>query len=117
MMDGVIVASVGGGQLVSHTGRYKLLITPGLLAAPLCFAMLAWTAESGGRIPADEVTLVVLGLGIGVSFPNLTTAIQNAVERAVLGAVTATLAFCRSLGGAVSMSRSGERPLATSRRA
>ena len=55
----------------------------------------------------SEIILVVLGLGIGVSFPNLTTAIQNAVERADLGAATATAAFFRSLGGAVGVALSG----------
>jgi hypothetical protein len=54
-----------------------------------------------------EVILVVLGLGIGVSFPNLTTAIQNAVERPDLGAATAMSAFFRSLGGAVGVALSG----------
>ena len=54
-----------------------------------------------------EVILVVLGLGIGVSFPNLTTAIQNAVDRPDLGVATATSAFFRSLGGAVGVAMSG----------
>ena len=107
MMGGVIVASVGGGRLVSHTGRYKLLVTFGLLVATMSFAMLAWTAESGGGIVKSELTLVALGLGIGVSFPNLTTAIQNAVERTDLGAATATSAFFRSLGGAIGVALSG----------
>jgi EmrB/QacA subfamily drug resistance transporter len=107
MMGGVIVASVGGGRLVSHTGRYKLLVTAGLLAAALSFSTLAWSAWTGGGVAAGEVTLVVLGLGIGVTFPNLTTAIQNAVDRADLGAATAMSAFFRSLGGAVGVALSG----------
>jgi EmrB/QacA subfamily drug resistance transporter len=107
MMGGVIVASVLGGRLVSHTGHYKRLVTAGLLAAALSFATLALSARTGGGVAVAEVTLVVLGLGIGVSFPNLTTAIQNAVERADLGAATATAAFFRSLGGAVGVALSG----------
>ena len=66
-----------------------------------------WSALTGGGVVISEVILVVLGLGIGVSFPNLTTAIQNAVERADLGAATATAAFFRSLGGAVGVALSG----------
>jgi hypothetical protein len=62
---------------------------------------------TGGGVAISEVILVVLGLGIGVSFPNLTTAIQNAVERADLGATTASAAFFRSLGGAVGVALSG----------
>jgi EmrB/QacA subfamily drug resistance transporter len=107
MMGGVIVASIGGGRLVSRTGRYKALVTVGLLAAALSFATLAWSAQTGGGVAMGEAILVVLGLGIGVSFPNLTTAIQNVVERADLGAATATSAFFRSLGGAVGVALSG----------
>jgi MFS family permease len=107
MMGGVIVASIGGGRLVSRTGRYRSLVTVGLAAATLSFAALAWSAVTGGGVAVSEFILVVLGLGIGVSFPNLTTAIQNAVERADLGAATATAAFFRSLGGAVGVALSG----------
>jgi hypothetical protein len=106
-MGGVIIASVGGGRLVSHTGRYKLLVTVGLLAAALSFSTLAISAWSGGGVAVGEVTLVVLGLGIGVTFPNLTTAIQNAVDRADLGAATAMSAFFRSLGGAIGVALAG----------
>ena len=107
MMGGVIVASIGGGRLVSHTGHYKLLVTAGLLTAAVSFATLAWSAWTGGGATMGEIILIALGLGIGVSFPNLTTAIQNAVERADLGAATATSAFFRSLGGAVGVAMSG----------
>ena len=107
MMGGVIVASAGSGRLVSRTGRYKSLVTVGLFAATLSFATLAWSALTGGSAAMGEVILVVLGLGIGVSFPNLTTAIQNAVERPELGAATAMSAFFRSLGGAVGVALSG----------
>jgi EmrB/QacA subfamily drug resistance transporter len=107
MMGGVIIASIGGGRLVSRTGRYKSLVTIGLLAAALSFTTLAWSARTGGGAAMGEVILAMLGLGIGVSFPNLTTAIQNAVERADLGAATATSAFFRSLGGAVGVALAG----------
>jgi hypothetical protein len=39
--------------------------------------------------------------------PNLTTAIQNAVERRDLGAATSASAFLRSLGGALGVALSG----------
>jgi EmrB/QacA subfamily drug resistance transporter len=107
MMGGVIVASIGGGRLVSRTGRYKSLVTAGLAAATASFAALSWSALTGGGVAISEIILIVLGLGIGVSFPNMTTAIQNAVERADLGAATATAAFFRSLGGAVGVALSG----------
>jgi MFS family permease len=77
------------------------------VGATLSFAALAWSAQTGGSAVMGEIILAVLGLGIGVTFPNLTTAIQNAVERHNLGAATATSAFFRSLGGAVGVALSG----------
>ncbi len=107
MMGGVIVASFTGGRLVSRTGRYKLLPVFGLLAAALSYVALAWATQTGvGALPI-EATLVIMGLGIGFVMPNLTTAIQNAVERSELGGATATAAFFRSLGSAIGVALSG----------
>jgi EmrB/QacA subfamily drug resistance transporter len=107
MMGGVIVASFVGGRLVSRTGRYKLFPVLGLLAATLSYAALAWAVRHGvGPLPIEAV-LVVMGLGIGLVMPNLTTAIQNAVPRRDLGAATASAAFFRSLGGALGAALSG----------
>ena len=107
MMGGVIVASVVGGRLVSRTGRYKVFPVFGLLAATLSYAALAWAVRHGvGPLPIEAV-LVVMGLGIGLVMPNLTTAIQNAVPRRDLGAATASAAFFRSLGGALGAALSG----------
>jgi len=107
MMGGVIVASVVGGRLVSRTGRYKIFPVFGLLAATLSYAALAWSVRSGIHPLPVEAALVVMGLGIGLVMPNLTTAIQNAVPRRDLGAATASAAFFRSLGGALGAALAG----------
>jgi EmrB/QacA subfamily drug resistance transporter len=107
MMGGVIVASFVGGRLVSRTGRYKLFPVLGLLAATLSYGTLAWAAHAGMGVLPIEGILVLMGLGIGLVMPNLTTAIQNAVERTELGGATAAAAFFRSLGGALGVALSG----------
>jgi EmrB/QacA subfamily drug resistance transporter len=107
MMGGVIVASFSGGRIVSRTGRYKLLPVVGLFAATLSYATLAWATRAGISALPIEAVLVVMGLGIGLVMPNLTTAIQNGVERSELGGATATAAFFRSLGGALGVALSG----------
>jgi EmrB/QacA subfamily drug resistance transporter len=107
LMGGVIVASVVGGRLVSRTGRYKLLPVIGLLAVTLCFAALASAVKAGTGARPIEAMLVVMGLGVGLVMPNLTTAIQNAVHRHELGGATATTAFFRSVGGALGVALSG----------
>jgi hypothetical protein len=69
MMGDVTTASVGGGRLVSRTGRYKSLVTVGLAAATLSFAALAWSALADRGVANSEVILVVLGLGSGYRSP------------------------------------------------
>jgi EmrB/QacA subfamily drug resistance transporter len=107
MMGGVIVASFASGRLVSRTGRYKVFPVFGLLAATLSYTTLAWSVGHGTDLSLIEAMLVVMGLGIGLVMPNLTTAIQNAVPRHDLGAATASAAFFRSLGGALGVALSG----------
>ena len=111
VMGGVIVASVLGGRLVSKTGRYKPPPVLGLLVATLCFLALARTTMTGATPGAGggwiEPVLALLGLGIGLVMPNLTTAIQNGVPRADLGAATSAAVFFRSLGGAFGAAVSG----------
>ncbi len=52
------------------------------------------------------MALVTLGCGLGLVMPNLTVAIQNAVDLAHLGVATSVSAFIRSLGGALGVAAS-----------
>ena len=107
MMGGVIVASLVGGRVVTRTGRYKLLPVIGLAAAVLAYAALSAETSAGVGAWPIELVLVVMGLGIGLVMPTLTTAIQNGVPRSELGGATATAAFFRSLGSALGVALSG----------
>ena len=107
MMGGVICASFLGGRLVSKTGRYKRFPVAGLAAATSPYLAMSWAAAHGTATVWIEAVLVVMGFGIGFVMPNLTTAIQNAVERRDLGAATSASAFLRSLGGALGVALSG----------
>ena len=107
LMAGLIVSSVVGGRLVAATGHYKVLPVTGLAAASGAFLALSWTAIADvGRLPI-EAALVVLGAALGLIMPNLTVAIQNAVDRMDLGVATSSASFFRSLGGAVGVAAAG----------
>jgi EmrB/QacA subfamily drug resistance transporter len=107
LMGGVIVASVAGGRLLSRTGRYKFLPVTGLATATVAFLLLSHLANRSGGVLPLELALVMLGAGLGLVMPNLTTAIQNAVEPEDLGVATSSAAFFRSLGGALGVALSG----------
>ena len=47
--------------------------------------------------------MVVIGIGIGMQFPTALVAVQSAVPRRDVGVATATAAFSRSLGAAISV--------------
>jgi predicted MFS family arabinose efflux permease len=107
MMGGLIVSSIIGGRLVTRTGRYKIYPVIGLCAATLAFAGMSLAAFGHAGANTFDALLVVLGMGMGLVLPNITTAVQNAVAITDLGVATATMAFFRSLGGAFGVALSG----------
>jgi EmrB/QacA subfamily drug resistance transporter len=107
LMAGLILASVAGGRIVSATGRYKLLPVIGLVVAIVAFLALAIAIRTGGGGLVIEVTLPILGAGLGLVMPNLTVAIQNAVERTDIGVATSASSYFRSLGGALGVAAAG----------
>lgn len=107
MMAGVIISSVVSGRLVSHFGRYKAITLGGLATASLSFGYLFWTAHQRAPIAEMEVGIVLMGLSLGMVMPNLTVAIQNAVERENIGAATSASGFFRALGGSLGAAVAG----------
>lgn len=107
MTVGVIVSSFIGGRLVSKTGRYKIFPLVGLGLAGTALICLMWASAAGAGLWIIENALVLLGFGFGFVMPNLTVAIQNAVDPREIGIATATAGFFRSLGGAFGVALSG----------
>ncbi|MFN8608249.1 MAG: MDR family MFS transporter [Vulcanimicrobiota bacterium] len=107
LMGGVIVSSVASGRVVSRTGRYKLLTMAGLAVATASLLWLAWCARHASHPGQMVAGLVTLGMSLGLVMPNLTVAIQNAVEMRDLGSATSTSAYFRSLGGSVGAAIAG----------
>jgi len=99
MSGGAIVASFVGGHLVARTGRYKKFPIMGLAAATLAFICIMWAALTDAGVLSFEVALIFLGLGFGLTMPNLVVAVQNSVSRHEVGIATAMATFFRQLGG------------------
>ena len=100
MVVGMFVTSISSGQLMSRTGRYKWMpITGSLLVGTALFLL----SGLGVDTPYWHVALLMLlfGSGLGFTMQVVVTAVQNSVERKHLGAATASVAFFRSMGGAV----------------
>jgi EmrB/QacA subfamily drug resistance transporter len=96
---GISLMATLGGYLVSRTGRYKWTMLTGAAAAIGGLLLLTRIGSETGALDLAPV-LFVLGLGLGLIFPNLTLAVQNAVGIEDLGIGTSTANFFRAMGGA-----------------
>jgi predicted MFS family arabinose efflux permease len=85
------------GQLVSHTGRYKIFANVGLslvTVAMLCFS----TYDRSTPLPTVVVTIAATGIGLGLTMPICALVVQNAAPLNMIGAATALSQFWRSVG-------------------
>jgi EmrB/QacA subfamily drug resistance transporter len=100
LMAGVLIASIGSGQVITRTGRYKafpILGTALMIGGMLLLSRLA----VGTSIAIADVFMLILGLGLGFTMQVLILAVQNAVDYANLGVSTSTATLFRSMGGTI----------------
>ncbi|MEU8568537.1 MFS transporter [Streptomyces pathocidini] len=100
LMGGIVLASIGSGQLISRTGRYKVHPLLGCALAGVGMWLLSRLEVDTPRLEYS-VGMAVLGLGIGLVMPVLILAVQNAVPPADLGVATSAHNYFRQIGGSV----------------
>jgi EmrB/QacA subfamily drug resistance transporter len=100
MMLGLVVGALISGQVLSRAGgHYRIQGVFGIAVMAAGMALLSTMGVETSY--AKAVTyIIVMGLGLGISMPLYTIAVQNAVPYAVMGVATSTTAFFRSIGGA-----------------
>jgi EmrB/QacA subfamily drug resistance transporter len=106
LLLGVIGSSIISGQVVSRTGRYKLLMvgsTALIVAGSWLFTNLTSTTDPW----VIRGWMFILGVGIGPTLAVFTIIVQNAVPFAKLGVATSNLTFFRQIGGVVGLSIAG----------
>jgi EmrB/QacA subfamily drug resistance transporter len=100
MVAGLTVSSIGVGQLISKTGKYKIFLQSGFALATVAVIFLLFlTPESEYYIEA--IIMVFLGIGMGVSIPIVNLAVQNEFKQKDLGAATSSSQLFRSLGSTI----------------
>jgi EmrB/QacA subfamily drug resistance transporter len=100
MMGGVVGASILSGQLISHTGRYKIYPILGGALSAIGMYLLSRLEVDTPRLEYS-VYMAVLGAGIGLIMPVLVLAVQNSVRPADLGTATSANNYFRQIGGSV----------------
>jgi EmrB/QacA subfamily drug resistance transporter len=100
MMLGFIVSSTIGGQILSRTGRYKVLALAGFVVATAGMFLLSRmdVTTTDGVVVRN---MAITGLGVGVMMSLFTIVVQNAFPFHQLGQVTASVQFFRSMGSTI----------------
>jgi MFS family permease len=102
MLVAMIVTSVGSGQLISRTGRYKIPLLIGLVFMAAGFYMLSTFDVNTTNQTAIEA-MILIGLGLGVTMQTYTLVVQNSVDRQNMAVATSATQLSRSIGAAVGL--------------
>nr|WP_211247707.1 MDR family MFS transporter [Cryptosporangium arvum] len=106
MIGGLFLSSTISGRIITATGRWKRFLVAGAFLITVGFALLG-TARADTPYWHLAIFMAVIGTGLGMTMQNLVLAVQNTVKTSELGTSSSTVAFFRSLGGAVGVSALG----------
>ncbi len=106
MFFAVMLGTLLAGQLISRTGRYKLLALAGMCIT-IAGVLLLLRLDLAANLVEIIGALVIMGLGIGIGLALYGTIAQNAFPRARIAQATSTLDFFQELGGPVALAIMG----------
>jgi EmrB/QacA subfamily drug resistance transporter len=99
LMAGLLLVSIGSGQIISRTGKYRFWPIAGAGFMTLGLYLLSLMGVHTSSV-LDSLYMLVLGMGIGGVMQVLVIIVQNAVPHSELGVATSGATFFRSIGGA-----------------
>ena len=97
---GVALGSLTTGRLITRTGRTALFPSIGLACATVVLTVLALVAPSLSFTELP-VLLAVLSFTLGTGMPVVQITVQTLAGQKNLGASSASVQFCRSIGAAL----------------
>ena len=103
LIGGLLITSIGSGQLISRTGKYKPFPIAGTAIMVVGLSLLSTMDAQTSRAEASAF-MFILGLGLGLVMQVLVLAVQNSVGYEDLGVATSGATLFRSIGGAVGTS-------------
>ncbi|TMD55890.1 MAG: MFS transporter [Chloroflexi bacterium] len=98
MMIGLIGASILSGQLMVRIKNYKWLGTIGSAVMAIGVYILTLVTTHSTQLQVTSA-LIIVGAGLGITFPLYLNAVQSAVDRKFLGVVSSNMQFFRNVGG------------------
>jgi EmrB/QacA subfamily drug resistance transporter len=100
MMFAIIGASMLSGQIITRIGRYKAIAVTGVTITSMGLFLLSGM-QAATAYSSVLINMIVMGIGLGVTMPVFTIAVQNAVDVSQVGIATSAIQFTRSMGGAI----------------
>ena len=100
MVAGIMTSSIGGGQIISRTGKYKRFMEFGIILATVMVGLLTTLTPESSYI-YEAVIITLLGFGLGFVMPIMNIAVQNEFEQKELGVATSSIQTFRGLGSTV----------------
>jgi EmrB/QacA subfamily drug resistance transporter len=106
MVLSLVAVSIVAGQVVSRTGKYKVLAVAG--TAAITVAMF-WFSTMNIHTTNSHLTMrmLVAGFGLGISMPIFNLIVQNAFDHSRLGVVTSSVQLSRQIGATVGVAIMG----------
>jgi EmrB/QacA subfamily drug resistance transporter len=101
MMLGLVVASVATGNLMVRVKHYHYFGTVGAALMMLGIYLVAQTTPSTSQASLT-IAIILVGAGLGITFPLYINAVQSALPLRYLGVGTSQIQFWRNIGGTVS---------------
>jgi EmrB/QacA subfamily drug resistance transporter len=102
MLLAMIITSIGSGQFISRTGRYKVPLIIGILVMGIGYFLLSQLNVNATNQQV-VVAMILIGLGLGVSMQTYTLVVQNSVSRQDMAVATSATQLSRSIGAAVGL--------------
>lgn len=106
MIAGLLIASTVVGQVISRTGIWKRYVVAGSVLLTVGMALMGTVRYDTGWFELAAF-MAILGAGVGMVMQNLVLVVQNVLPVRMLGSGSSSVAFFRSLGGAVGVSAMG----------
>ncbi|MEN0130895.1 MAG: MDR family MFS transporter, partial [Brevundimonas sp.] len=106
MILGLMVSSTLSGRVISRTGRYKKFMVVGAVMLTAGLALMG-TIHYNTNFVLVALYMAILGAGVGMLMQNLVLAVQNTLDIREIGSGTSSVAFFRTLGGAIGVSALG----------
>jgi EmrB/QacA subfamily drug resistance transporter len=98
LMAGLLIVSIGSGQVIARTGKYRFFPIAGTALMGIGLFMLSRMSPTSSTL-FDSAGMLVLGLGLGGVMQVLVIIVQNGVSHSELGVATSGATFFRSIGG------------------